>query len=545
MVDQAPLTSKTAVPNRLTQRLDSLGLTVVQIQPDGRLMLRSGGGGIVRRLLASPTFAQAAVGQLDAMRQEPGQPILIWPSLWLAALPIVRRRRKSIEAGLCAAILIGNDFPNTAEYQRLHEEVGAELAATNQDDGPQTLLSQTDVRRMAKMVHWMRMDVEDLERCTEELQQLSQELADSYEELSLLYQFSCSMTLDEPRVGFLSKVCCDLQQVMGLSWMVLQLTDNDPRLCDLAGRTIAVGIDAESSQDVRNLGLIMIHCEPFNEKAQVINDTDQVQIGPMSQLAKRLLVVPLRIKGACLGILFGGDKIDHSALTSMDATLCSSLANSITIYLQNTILYEDMESMFVGTLKALTSSIDAKDSYTLGHTERVAMLTRQLAKAMKLDAYIVERVYLSGLLHDVGKIGVPESVLTKTGSLTDEEFDLIKKHPEIGARILRDIRQMQDLVPGVLYHHERWDGKGYPEGLMGPAIPLFGRLLCLADAFDAMSSNRTYRDAMSHEKVLEQIRQCRGSQFDPELTDIFLQLDFEPYVQMAATHQHPRIEKCA
>ena len=129
---------------------------------------------------------------------------------------------------------------------------------------------------------------------------------------------------------------------------------------------------------------------------------------------------------------------------------------------------------------------------------------------------------MAGLLHDVGKIGVPESVLQKTGRLTPEEFEQMKKHPQIGARILADVKQVKPLVPGVLYHHERYDGKGYPAGLAGSDIPLMGRIICLADCFDAMTSNRTYRKALPLEVALTEIRRCAGTQFDPALAEAFL-----------------------
>ncbi|HWB53900.1 MAG TPA: HD-GYP domain-containing protein, partial [Tepidisphaeraceae bacterium] len=172
---------------------------------------------------------------------------------------------------------------------------------------------------------------------------------------------------------------------------------------------------------------------------------------------------------------------------------------------------------------SLTSAVDAKDAYTCGHSERVALLSRELAKKIKLPSTQVERIYMAGLLHDVGKIGVPEFVLQKTGKLTPEEFALMKKHPEIGGKILKNVKQIQDLLPGVLYHHERYDGKGYPAGLSGQSIPLFGRLICLGDSFDAMTSNRTYRKAMPIEVAMTEIRRAAGTQFDPELAEAFLE----------------------
>jgi len=144
---------------------------------------------------------------------------------------------------------------------------------------------------------------------------------------------------------------------------------------------------------------------------------------------------------------------------------------------------------------------------------------------------------MAGLLHDVGKIGVPESVLQKTGRLTPEEFDQMKKHPQIGARILQDIKQIADIIPGVLSHHERYDGKGYPFGLAGENIPHMGRIICLADCFDAMTSNRTYRKALPLEVALTEIRRCAGTQFDPALTEAFLRIPLDEFRSLIRDHQ--------
>ena len=192
---------------------------------------------------------------------------------------------------------------------------------------------------------------------------------------------------------------------------------------------------------------------------------------------------------------------------------------------------------FVGTLEALTSSIDAKDPYTRGHSERVAGLSAALAEAAGLNEEQVERVRLAGIVHDVGKIGVPEAVLCKTGRLTDEEFALIRQHPEIGYQILRDIPQFEDLLPGVLSHHERFDGTGYPHGLTGDAIPLMARIIGLVDAFDAMSSNRTYRSAMPRDRVFEELADHAGSQFDPDLVEAFRRVDLARYDELVERHQ--------
>ena len=154
-----------------------------------------------------------------------------------------------------------------------------------------------------------------------------------------------------------------------------------------------------------------------------------------------------------------------------------------------------------------------------------------------MDKAYVEQVRIAGLVHDVGKIGVPEAVLGKEGKLTVEEFEAIKLHPQIGYDILKDIAPLEDVLPGVLYHHERWDGNGYPHGLSGENIPRIGRLLTVVDSFDAMSSDRRYRSAMPRAHVLKEIEDCAGKQFDPAFAEIFLTMDLSSYDALVAQHR--------
>jgi len=206
------------------------------------------------------------------------------------------------------------------------------------------------------------------------------------------------------------------------------------------------------------------------------------------------------------------------------------------IFHENTARSVEQHTLFMGTIQAMTAAIDAKDRYTCGHSERVALIARLMAVKTELGDQVAEQYHVAGLVHDVGKIGVPEAVLQKSGRLTDGEFEQIKRHPVIGYEILNDIARLTDMLPGVLYHHERWDGKGYPHGLSGADIPLIGRVLAVADTFDAMSSTRSYRPSIGRAKVLEEIRQCAGTQFDPELAEIFLQIDLQAYDHMVSRH---------
>jgi putative nucleotidyltransferase with HDIG domain len=261
----------------------------------------------------------------------------------------------------------------------------------------------------------------------------------------------------------------------------------------------------------------------------------------MGEYAQQLLGVPLMRQEQVLGCLFGIDK-QAGDFDSVDSKLLNSIANESAIYLENAMLFEDVHGLMMGLLHSLTSAVDAKDAYTCGHSERVALLSRLLAKEAGFPDALVDRVYMAGLLHDVGKIGVPEAVLQKAGRLDPEEFEQIKKHPEIGARILRDIKQVEDIIPGVLYHHERYDGKGYPSGKAGEDIPLFGRIICLADCFDAMTSSRTYRKALPLEVALTEIRRCAGTQFDPTLTDVFLKIGEQRLKDLLKDH-HEQAKK--
>jgi HD-GYP domain-containing protein (c-di-GMP phosphodiesterase class II) len=168
-----------------------------------------------------------------------------------------------------------------------------------------------------------------------------------------------------------------------------------------------------------------------------------------------------------------------------------------------------------------------------------------MALAMGMNRVDAERVRIAGLVHDVGKIGVPESVLCKQGKLTDAEFAAIKRHPEIGFNILRDITLLEDVLPAVLHHHERFDGNGYPHRIAGEAIPLMARLLAVADTFDAMSSTRSYRAAMARGFVLAEIERCAGSQFDPKLAKLFLSIDLSEYDRIVARHAASQITLAA
>ena len=176
------------------------------------------------------------------------------------------------------------------------------------------------------------------------------------------------------------------------------------------------------------------------------------------------------------------------------------------------------------SIETFTGFIDAKDQYTNGHSKRVAVYTRQIAKEMGYEGEELDRIYYIALLHDCGKIGVPDNILCKPGRLTDEEFAIMKSHTVHGGEILSSFKSLKNAGEGALYHHERYDGRGYPEGKAGEDIPLIARMICVADSFDAMNSNRVYRNKLTKEKIISEIETNKGLQFDPDIADIMLRL---------------------
>ncbi|MBQ3029531.1 MAG: HD-GYP domain-containing protein, partial [Lachnospiraceae bacterium] len=175
-------------------------------------------------------------------------------------------------------------------------------------------------------------------------------------------------------------------------------------------------------------------------------------------------------------------------------------------------------------METLAHTIDAKDNYTSGHSTRVAKYAREIAKRMGKDEKTQNSIYFMGLLHDIGKIGIKDDIINKPGRLTEEEFFNIKRHSTIGYDILRDMSEVSDIEKSARWHHERYDGTGYPDGLKGEEIPEYARIICVADAYDAMTSKRSYRDSMPQAKVRDEITKGRGTQFDPRIADVFLKI---------------------
>ncbi|MEZ6108240.1 MAG: HD-GYP domain-containing protein [Pirellulaceae bacterium] len=236
---------------------------------------------------------------------------------------------------------------------------------------------------------------------------------------------------------------------------------------------------------------------------------------------RELIIAQIRDRETVFGHLIIANHRESRPFGITDATLISSVAAILGVHCGNYELYRQHAEFVASVVQALTSAIDAKDAYTCGHSDRVARIAVRLAQELGCTSDQLHTLYMAGLLHDIGKIGITDSVLQKPGSLTTDEFQHIQQHPRLGFNILADIRQLSDVLPIVLHHHEQWNGKGYPAQLQGDEIPLLARITAVADAFDAMTSNRPYRDGMPLEKVEEILRNGSGSQWDPTVIDAY------------------------
>jgi len=231
--------------------------------------------------------------------------------------------------------------------------------------------------------------------------------------------------------------------------------------------------------------------------------------------------VPLTLRGEVIGVLNVGAK-RTAAFGSEDLSTIEKLASQISVALNNSRLISDLMELFLGTVKTLSKAIDAKSPWTSGHSERVTEIAIAIGAEMGFDEDEMKELELAGLLHDIGKLGTYEHILNKPGKLNDEEIEIIRLHPQMGAEILAPIKELKKIASVIRHHHEYYDGTGYPEGLKGEEIPLVARVLTVADTVDAMGADRPYRKGRTRDEIVTELRRCSGTQFDPVVVDAYL-----------------------
>lgn len=261
-----------------------------------------------------------------------------------------------------------------------------------------------------------------------------------------------------------------------------------------------------------------IYCEDVEKDVRFMRNSN------ITYSSKSFIAVPLKIKNSVIGVLNVHSKHEEKRFGEMDIKLLEILADQAAVGIENIQLYGDMKGMYLGTIKMLAKAIDAKDPYTKGHSEKVTEFAVEIAEEMKLSEKLIKNIEFAALIHDIGKIGVKDSVLAKPSRLSESEYAMIKKHPAIGEQIIAPIEFLTNITPLVLYHHEHYDGNGYPEGLRGAEIPIGARILNVADSYEAMTSERPYSNSMTQEQAIEELKDKSGSQFDLEIVDAFLKV---------------------
>lgn len=255
------------------------------------------------------------------------------------------------------------------------------------------------------------------------------------------------------------------------------------------------------------------------------------------EIFEAVVCIPSYFRDDLLGILLLGRKNNGRRFAEEELDFFSALASDVAMAIRNAQLFNELENeldtkhrLFIHTTIALAAAIDAKDHYTHGHTSRVTSLSLALANKLAqknkkvFNEKFLENLHIASLLHDIGKIGIPESILNKPAPLDEEEKKVMQSHPFVGTAILQPIKELGDAILGVRYHHERYDGSGYPEGLKGEHIPTIAAIISVADAFDAMTTDRPYRRGLSKDEAIAQIKDLKGQQFNPDIASAFIEL---------------------
>jgi hypothetical protein len=354
-----------------------------------------------------------------------------------------------------------------------------------------------------------------------DVRDLTLNLSATYEEISLIYRLTQNLKLGSQPDELAALAIEWLADVLPAESLAVQLLPSPARADadEAQPRLLTYGDCPIDSEDLTAI-LEAFELAP-SKRPLIVNDVDTLAAPWIWPEVRQFVAVSLCEGPNCFGWLLAINHSTGGEFGTVEASLLSSVGAILGIHGGNAELYQQQHELFKGVVRALTSAIDAKDPYTCGHSDRVARISVRLAEELECSRAEIDTIYLSGLLHDVGKIGIDDQVLRKPGKLTDAEYEHIKTHTTIGHRILSDIKQLDEVLPVVLHHHEQWNGKGYPSGLAGEEIPLLARIVAVADSFDAMGSDRPYRAGMPDEKLDAIFREGAGEQWDARIVEAF------------------------
>ena len=376
--------------------------------------------------------------------------------------------------------------------------------------------------------------VEQVECLQQEVQSLTQQVSRDFEELALLQVLAGSMELRAATPEPLALVLDVLPRLpMSIMCEGVALVPNAEAFADYGagrGNAFTLWSGPPIVDDLICHTIVKKFGKSGASEPSVVNGLEPDEVDAR---VRDLIVLPIQHGNRIAGWLIAFNHVTpagpvphwfQEGFTTIEANLMMTSGSILATQLHNMRLLRQKEQLFTDVVRAMVNALEARDQYTYGHSERVALFGRELAREAGLPNVDCERIYLTGLLHDVGKIAVPDSVLQNPGKLSEEDRRVIETHPDVGWRILIPLSQLTHVLPGVLYHHERIDGKGYPDGLAGDDIPMDGRILAICDAYDAMTSDRPYRSGMNQEKAEEILRDGAGTQWDAKLMEHFFMI---------------------
>lgn len=418
--------------------------------------------------------------------------------------------------------ITGNGSP---EFGKLSKMLGCSPKESKSWYQGQSEWTIAALERMASIVVGKITSDSEIERLTEEIDKVSDSLSSTYEEISLLYGLTQNLRISSSDSQLGDLALNWLLEVIPCRGLSILYQQHERRRSQSESSTqydshlLSVGENCADSQMLSHL----VKKLNLNEKRSAFVANQRITERPdwPCPEIRQIIAVPLVEGDNIFGWLFAINHSEDKGFGTVEASLLSSVGTILGIHSGNIELYRRQSEFVTSVVRALTSAIDAKDPYTCGHSDRVARLAVRLAQEMGLDNETLNLLYMAGLLHDVGKIGIDDSVLRKPGRLTDEEYEHIKLHPELGCNILSGLKQLEAVLPVVLHHHEQWDGHGYPHKLAGETIPKLARITAVADAFDAMTSDRPYRKGMPEDRVNQIFREGSGTQWDPEVIEAF------------------------
>lgn len=359
---------------------------------------------------------------------------------------------------------------------------------------------------------------EDLSQLDHEIDKLTGALAARFEELTLIHEVSQQLTLSGDPTPVIKNFLDDLLPCIEANSIAIVLPKDEESESDEIFEIAGKIYDGPWLNQVADA--VAVSATGISGHPVPVSIVNSFELSTGQHL--HVVVVTIDRQSTQIGRLIAIREADEPEFGTVEADLMKSTSTMLGVQLINQRQYLELQHMFEGMIQSLASALDAKDTYTRGHSGRVAELSVELARRLGYDQETLDRIRMGGILHDIGKIGVDDSVLRKPGRLTDEEFEQIKQHPMIGYDILKGIRRFAPILPIVRNHHESWDGTGYPDGLAGDEIPRDAQIAAVADSFDAMTSDRPYRRGMHLEKVVGIFQNGRGTQWATDVVDALL-----------------------